>query len=60
MTRTQNKDDPTDFEVGRAKSPQWEGKHMQKGIGWLSMVGFFGLLAAANAQISSSDRQHAI
>ena len=27
---------------------------MQKGVGWLGIAGFFGLLAAANAQTSSS------
>jgi hypothetical protein len=31
----------------------WEGKYMQKDIGWLSIIAFFGLAAAANAQAPS-------
>jgi hypothetical protein len=30
-----------------------EGKHMRKHIGWLWIVGFFSLVAAANAQTAS-------
>ena len=34
---------------------------MQKSVGWLSIIGFFGLLAAANAQVPPpSSRRNAI
>ena len=39
---------------GRRRPRGGNGKHMQKHVGWLWLVGFFGLLAAAGAQTSSS------
>jgi hypothetical protein len=49
-----------EFGSGRAlkqkggEPAKWEGKHVQKGIRLLWIVGFFGLLATANAQTPSS------
>ena len=37
----------------RARRAIWEGKVMPKGTGWLSLVGFFGLVSAAGAQAPS-------
>jgi hypothetical protein len=34
--------------------PFWEGKAMRKGTGWLSLVGFFGLVVVADAQTPRS------
>src|SRR5689334_19078264 len=37
----------------RQGKKKWEGKHMQKHVGWLWICGFFGLVAGANAQTAS-------
>jgi len=40
---------------------KWEAKHMQKHFVWLWLVGFFGLVVAADAQTPSSPAaKHAI
>lgn len=35
------------------ENAELRGKHMKKGVGWWCIIGFFGLIAAADAQTAS-------